>query len=46
MCEYEFCDNQAEYWTKLDGKVCQQCMEREVEEGSLPEDFELIVNTD
>ncbi len=40
-CEYESCDNPAEFFDEMGDKVCRECMEREVNESDAkPEDFE------
>jgi len=40
-CEYEECLNYAEFFDEMEDKVCQECMEREVNEsGAEPESFE------
>lgn len=41
MCEYQDCENPAEFLDAMDSQICQECMEREINEGDAsPEDFE------
>lgn len=38
--DYAECENEAEYWDSMDGVVCEECMQRELDEGvEQPEDF-------
>lgn len=42
-CTYEHCENPAEFLDEMDDPVCQECMEREVNEsGADPQSFERI----
>jgi len=42
-CYFEFCENKAQYYDPMDGKVCEECMIREVESGEYEyEDYEWI----
>ena len=46
-CEYESCENTATHYDAMDSKGCEQCMEREVEDGSaVYEEFERILSPD
>ena len=45
ICEYQGCEEEAKYFDVTDNKVCHDCMERELANGSgchLEEDYELI----
>ena len=47
QCAYESCDNPAEFLDEFDDKICQECVEREVNESdSKPEDFERFCMVD
>jgi hypothetical protein len=45
-CAYQHCDNVAEYLDCQDDQVCEDCMEREINESDAVEgDFESLPNT-
>lgn len=40
-CDMAGCDSPAEYLDKMDNRLCQDCMEREIKEsGTSQEDYE------
>ncbi len=42
-CEYDGCEQDAEFWDNADNKVCRDCMEREIRNSEVTEDdFELL----
>lgn len=42
-CDYDFCDNDAQYYDPMDNVVCEDCMHREVDSGEYDyEDYESI----
>ena len=44
MCDVIGCDQSPEFFDEMDNKLCQDCVDREIqEEGHSPEEYEGIV---
>lgn len=42
ICEYQGCENEAEWLDDSDSRICEDCMIREIIEGEPAENFESI----